>query len=208
MRPEIAVEGDLGALLPRHLDDGKEPAEPGVGIERQRDAGEENQPRPHHALGDAIPVGKLEQFARRRLAAPVAKAALALVVGLDHVEARQAARHAQHQVGVDALGRGHRDDAVGIGIVAQRRGISHVDAGARQIDRGVERVAAARHAETAIVAAGHLDHDLADRDHALFLVGHPKLPAHPAIHSPRPEWRGGGALAMPRPATPRNIPAT
>ena len=124
------------------------------------------------ALGDAVPVGQLEQLARRRLAAPVAEAALALGVGLDHVEAGQPAGHAQHQVGLDAFGRGHRDDAVGIGIVAERGGIGHVDAGARQIDRGVEGVAAAGHAETAVAAAGQFDHDLADGDHAGFLFGH------------------------------------
>ena len=187
LRPEIAVEGDLGALLARHLDDGQQPAEPGVGIKRQRNAGKENQPRAHHALGDAIPVGQLEQLARRRLAAPVAEAPLALAVGLDHVEPGETAGHAQHQVGLDAFGRGHRNHAVGVGVVAERGGVSHVDPGARQIDRRVERVAAAGHAETAIAATGHFDHHLADGDHTAFLIAHFKLPAHAASpHSPEP----------------------
>ena len=143
VRAEVAVEGDLGALLARHLDDGEEAAEPGVGIERQRDAGEVDQPRAIMLSAMRFQSGELEQLARRRLVAPVVEAPLALGVGLDQVEAGQPAGHAQHQVGRDALGRGQRDDAVGIGIVAERGRIGDVDAGARQIDRGVEGVAAA-----------------------------------------------------------------
>ena len=43
----------------------------------------------------------------------------------------------------NAFGGGERHDAVGIGIVADGGGESDVDAGARQIDGGIEGIAAA-----------------------------------------------------------------
>src|SRR5690606_40890724 len=42
-RPEVAVERHLGALLPRHLDHGEKTSDRGVGIERERDAGERSE---------------------------------------------------------------------------------------------------------------------------------------------------------------------
>ena len=70
--------------------------------------------------------------------------------------------------------------------------VGDVDAGARQIDRGIEGVAAAAHAEASVAAAGHLDHDLADRDHTLTLLVHPQLPAHSPF-TPYPRGQNGGA---------------
>src|ERR1700749_2782953 len=65
-----------------------------------------------------------------------------------------------------------------MGIVAERCGVSHFNAGARQIDRGFERVSAAGHRKAAIAAAAHLKHHFADGDYALLIVGHRRLPAH------------------------------
>jgi hypothetical protein len=56
--------------------------------------------------------------------------------------------------------------------VAQRRRIGDVDARACQVNRGIEGIAAARQAEPAVVAAGQLDHDLADGDKAFLRLGH------------------------------------
>ncbi len=140
---------------------------------------------------------KLEQFARRRAVAPVVEAPLALGVGLDQVEPGLPAGHAQHQVGLDPLGAGQRDNAVRIAIVAERGGIGHVDAGAREIDRSVKGIAAAALAEAAVAAAGHLDHDLAHRHHAGFLIAHSRRPAH-SLSTPAPiaAWPAGRRLAI------------
>ena len=56
-------------------------------------------------------------------------------------------------MGRDALGGGERDHAVGIGIVAERGGEGDARAGAREIDGGVEGVAAAGQREAAVAAA-------------------------------------------------------
>ena len=146
--------------------------EPGVGVERQRDAGEIDQPRRQQALGDPAPVGEFEQVARRRGVAPIAEAPLAFGIGLDQVEPGLPPRHAQHQVGLDAFGMGQRHDAIRIGIVAQRGGVGHVDPGARQIDRGVESVPPTTLAKAPVAAAGHFHHDLADGDDTGFLIAH------------------------------------
>ena len=98
-RPEIAVERHLGALLARGFEQREKAAEAVVRIERQRDAGEINQPRRHQAFGNPHPVGQLEQVARRRAIAPVAKAALAGRTIFNEAQPRQPAGNAQDQIG-------------------------------------------------------------------------------------------------------------
>src|SRR5262249_36306636 len=117
---EIAVEGDLDALLAEHLEEREEAAEPGVGIERKRDAGEIDEPRLGEALGDAAPVRQLEQLARRRFPAPVMAAARAAGLAVDHREAGEPAAHAQHEIARHPFGGGEREDRIGIGIVPER----------------------------------------------------------------------------------------
>src|SRR5262249_50949636 len=95
----------------------------------------------------------------------------------------------------------HGNDVIGIGVVAERGGIGDVDAGARQINRGVESVAAARHAEPAVAAARQFDHDLANRNHTGFRVGHLRSLAHwraalPGVDAP--PWPHRPDLATPR----------
>jgi hypothetical protein len=87
-------------------------------------------------------------------------------VVVDEAEARNAAAHAQDEVAADVLGRRQCQDAVRVGVVAERGREGDLGAGAREVDRGVERVAAAADAEASVVAARELDHDVADRDHA------------------------------------------
>ena len=76
-RAEIAVEGDFGALLACDFEYREESAEPVIREQRQRDAGEVDEPRRGEAFGNAHPVRKLEQFAGRRAVAPGACVALA-----------------------------------------------------------------------------------------------------------------------------------
>ena len=115
------------------------------------------------AFGDAAPVRQLEQVARRRLAAPVVEAARLPVASVSITERPgQPAGHAQHEIARHAFGGGEREDAVRIGIVAERGREGGVDAGAREIDRRVEGVAAAADGEAAVAAAREFDHHLAD----------------------------------------------
>ena len=65
---------------------------------------------------------------------------------------------------------------VRVGIVAHRGRVGRRNAGAREIDRGVERVAAEREAVAVVGAARQLDHHFADADDAGFLShGSPDL---------------------------------
>ena len=128
-RAEISVERDLHALLADHLDDGEEAAEPVVGIERERDAGEIDQLGLGQAIAHARPVGQLEQLARRRFAAPIMVMAHAGRIGVDHGEARQPAACPQHEIAGDAFGGGEREDRVRIGIIPERSGERGVDPG-------------------------------------------------------------------------------
>ena len=70
-------------------------------------------------------------------------AALAGGTVLDKTQARQPARHAQHEVRGNPFGGGERHDAVRIGVVTERCGECDIDAGAGEINGGVECVAAA-----------------------------------------------------------------
>src|SRR5262249_56258436 len=63
---KIAVKSDLGALLPCNFERREQTAEAIIGVQRQRDARKVDQSRRNQALRDAHPVGKLEQFPRRR----------------------------------------------------------------------------------------------------------------------------------------------
>ena len=66
---------------------------------------------------------------------------------------------------------GQREHAVGIRIVADGAGESDIEAGAGQIDRRVECVAAAGRRKPAIGAARQFDQDLADANDVGFLAG-------------------------------------
>src|SRR5262245_36165893 len=162
-------------MLARHLHDRQEAAERRIGIERQRDAGEIDELGVEHALGDAAPFRMLEQFARGLAVAPVMEGTLAGRVGVDDVDARQAAGNAQYQVALHALRRRQRTDAVREWVLAQRGGERGRNAGARQIDRGVEGVAAAPDREAAVTPARHLDQDFANGENAGLLAAHGTL---------------------------------
>ena len=97
-------------------------------------------------------------------------------IGIDHIEARQPPAGAQHQVARYAFRRRLRQDGVRIAIVAKRTRERDIDAGARQIDSGIERIAAAGERQPPVAAARELDHDFADADDAGFLLVHGLLP--------------------------------
>ena len=162
-RPEIAVERHFGALLARGFEQGKKAADAVIGIERQRDAREIDQPRRHQALRDPHPVRQLEQVARRRAIAPIANAALAGGTILNKAKPRQPARHAQHQVRGNPFGGGERHDAVRIAVVAERGGERDIDAGAGEINGGIERVPAAGQPEPAVGPTRQFDQRLRRR---------------------------------------------
>ena len=142
------------AVLARQFDHGEEAAKPGVGVERQRDAGEIDQLGGEQAFGDAVPVGQLEQVARRRVAAPMVEVPRCRRIGVDQGKSRQPAGRPQDQVARNSFGGGQRQDAVRIGIVAERAREGDVETRARQVDRGVEGVAAVGQREAAVARRG------------------------------------------------------
>jgi hypothetical protein len=117
-------------------------------------------------------VGQLEQFARRRFAAPIVAVTRSGGIRVDHGEARQAAAHSQHQIAGNTLRRGKREDHVGIGIISQRRRKGGIEPGTGEIDRHVEGVAGAADAEAAVAAADEFDDRFSDRDRAWPLLAH------------------------------------
>src|SRR5262249_60324894 len=68
---KVSVEGDLHALLPHHLDQREEAADPDVGVERERDAGKIDELCFAYAFGNAAPVRQLEQLPRGRFCSPI-----------------------------------------------------------------------------------------------------------------------------------------
>ena len=62
-----------------------------------------------------------------------------------------------------------------MGIVAERSRERHVDAGAGEIDRRVEGVAASREGEAPVGASRELDHHFPDRDDAVARLAHALL---------------------------------
>src|SRR5262249_34950825 len=102
-RPEVTVECDLHAVLARKLDEREKAADAHVRIERERDAGEIDQAASEQALSEGTPLRQFEQLACRSMVAPIAEAALALVVGLDQIKSRDAIRHAHDELGAHTL---------------------------------------------------------------------------------------------------------
>ena len=144
-------------MLTRGFEQGEKASEAVIGIKRQGDAGEIDQPRRYQAVGELHPVSEFEQVARRGTLAPIAEAAFAGRAVFNEGQSRQPAGNAQDEVPGNALGGGERHDAVGIGIVSERGGKTDIDAGAGEIDGGIERVAAAGEREPAVGAARQLD---------------------------------------------------
>ena len=140
----------------------KEPAEPDIGIDRQRDAGEINDARADHGFGDASPVWQFEQLAGRRAFTPEMRDAVARRSGFNQAEAGEAARHARDEFGGNAFRRSEREDLVGIGIVAECACESDRQPAASEINRRIESVAGAGLPEASVRSARHLDHDFAD----------------------------------------------
>src|SRR5262249_36321789 len=95
-RTKIAVERDFGALRASGFQQREETPYAGVGVERQRDAGEVDEPRRHQALGNTHPVGQFEQVARRCALTPIAEASFASWAVFDKRQARKPARYAQN----------------------------------------------------------------------------------------------------------------
>ncbi len=135
------------------------------------------------AFGHAPPVRQLEQLARGQFAAPIVAVPQAGRIGVDHGEAGEAAAHPQHQVARYALGRGERENGLGIGIIAERGRERGVDARAREVDRDVEGIAGAADAEAAVAAADEFDHRLPDRDGAGSLLAHGVVPRRGAVRA-------------------------
>ena len=75
----------------------------------------------------------------------------------------------------NSLGRSERRDAVGIGIIARRRGERDIDSGAGQINGGIEGVAAAGQREPAIGAARQFDQHFANANGAGFRLAHRRV---------------------------------
>src|SRR6266516_5458844 len=128
--------------------------------------------------------------------APIAEAALAGGMGFDQIEPRGAVGHAHDQFGANAFGRRERNERVRVGIIAERGRIGDVDPCAREIDRGVERVAAEREAIAGVGTAGELDHHLADGNDAGLLLGHWSPAAQAALRERRNSPIRSSALTM------------
>jgi hypothetical protein len=165
-RPEVAVEGHLGALLARGFEQREEAAKAVVGIKRQGDAGKVDEPRRQQRFGDPHPVGVLEQVARWRALAPRANVTFSGRTVFNEAQSRQPSGHAQHEMPGNTFGGGKRHDALGIGIIAKRRGEGHINAGAGEINGGIERIAAAGQCEPAVGPARQFDQYLAHADGA------------------------------------------
>ena len=165
-RPEIAVEDDAAALRPDAV--GKRCQRLALRrIEnRERDPGQIQQVVAGQLLGDARPVRALQHLARRRCRAPVGEAPLAVRIGADRVETRQATGQTRHQLAADALGSPRCEHRIAVGVVAERGHVvdPHVPAArqAGEIHREIQRVAAEAELEIALAAMAQLDHALAD----------------------------------------------
>jgi hypothetical protein len=105
---------------------------------------------------------------------------------------RRSPRNAEDEVRANAFGSGERQYTLRIAIIAERRGIGHVDARARQIHRRVEGVPAEREGIAPLAAARELDHHFADRHDASFVLGHAAL-YHAALRDAR-KSRDGAPL--------------
>src|SRR6185437_3622781 len=163
---KIGVERDARAALARLAERREQSPAPAFRIDRQRNRREIDEIVAAERLQQAFGLGEVQQAARRRTFTPMVEAALAFVVGRDHVEARQLALEPRDFCRADAFGLPARDHLVAQGIVAERGDVIDGDAKARQIDRRVERVAA----KAARIEAGagllQLDHALADAGYA------------------------------------------
>src|SRR5580693_5827393 len=174
-RTEIAIERHLSSLLARDFEHREKSSDAGGRKERQRDAGKVNELCRKQTFRNAHPIGKLEQLARGRALAPVTAAAFARRTALDKAQTRRAASDAQHEVGRNSFSSGERQNAFRIGIIADGGGEANVDAGAREIDRRVERVPAAGEREPAVGSALQFDQHFADTNRARsfgFLLTH------------------------------------
>ncbi len=187
-RAEVAVEGDLDALLARHFQDGEETADAVVGIKRQRDAGEIDELGLQQSVGHLPPIRQFEQFARWRRVAPEIPPPLAVRAGVDDGRARQPASDSQHQVARRTFRRRQRHQGVRIWVVPNGGRQRRPGAGARQIDRDVEGIAARGDAETAVAATYELDERLADTHHLGNQFGHA---AFLSIGGPEARHHGG-----------------
>ncbi len=103
---------------------------------------------------------------------PSADRAFAGSAVLDQAQSREPSGNAQDEVRRHAFGGCERQGALGIRIVPYRGRESDIDAGAREIDGGVERIAAAGQRKRAVGPARQLDQNFADAYGAGFLLGH------------------------------------
>src|SRR4029077_15199790 len=124
------------------------------------------------ALGDAHPVGQFEQIALWCALAPIAEASFASRAVFNEGQSGKPTGHSEDEFYRNALGGRQIHDAVGVGIVAERRGKRHFDPGACQVARRVERIAAAGERKSAFGAARQFDEHFADANRAPLLLGH------------------------------------
>ena len=161
-RAEVGVERDPAAARAGARQSRPQPLPASLAVERQGDPGEVDQLVARQGRRQRRRGRQLEQLPRRRLAAPVGKAPLALGVRLDDVEPRQPPRQALYEAGAHALGFPARQHLGAPRIVAQRREVVDLGSQPRQVDGRVERIAAPAAREAAVGQLAQLDHALAD----------------------------------------------
>jgi hypothetical protein len=170
VRPEpravVGVEGDQRPLAPTLGQDRQECGPVLVGQDREADAGKVENVEAPERVEPCPPLAPGEHLARRGTAPPVEEAALARLVGADHVEPGQPPLEPRHAGTVEPLVLPALDHLVAERILAQGRDVGD-RAGRRrqrpaQIDRGVQRVAAIALAHQARAGLAELDHAFAD----------------------------------------------
>ncbi len=164
--PVVVVEHKAGTCGACFTQGGEQPLAPGIGQHREADATEIEHLITSQRRQQGLGVGAVETFACRRLAPPVQKAPLAIGVGLDQVEARQAPGQHPHPLVTHALLAPTGAHGLAQGVVAHRGQVIHLHLAilqqAPQVDGRIERIAAKGLGQLPIRLGTQLDHALAD----------------------------------------------
>ena len=163
LRPVVRIEGDVARAAPAQVAQMRDQSPAGRGMQDgQRDAREIDDACRRQEIEALV---RPEQPARRRVAAPVVKAAFACLVGRHGIDADVAFPVHVDLRNVDALVLRRVQEGPGQRIAAHPRAIA--DAGRRAelpgaIDRRVERIAREPDAEAGRRFLPDLGHDFAD----------------------------------------------
>jgi hypothetical protein len=165
-RAVVGVERDARAVAPQTVEQREQPLVRARRQQRERHRRQEEPVRATEAGTEHRGVVVGQQLPGGRLAAVVAERPLAVLVELDQIQARGAARQAIDERGVDALGAPLAEHGVAVSLVAQPRDELHDDLRParepRQRDRGVAHVARVGELQRPLARGTELDHALAD----------------------------------------------